>query len=122
MTLNLRIKVLVAVSVLVAALSAGASQESASSTPFRSERIQVTVQGNGPDVVLVHGLNSCPRVWQRLVKGMPGYRFHLIGLRGFGGLPPGANRDVPLLPELLKELHRYIAYPSGEFSEFSHRA
>ncbi len=65
--------------------------------PFASERISVEVTGTGPDVVLVPGLSSSPRVWDTTVAAVPGHRYHLIHVSGFDGQAPGANATGPVL-------------------------
>jgi Niemann-Pick C1 protein len=60
---------------------------SASAAPFASDRISVRVEGEGPDVVLVPGLGSSPQAWASTVAAVPGYRYHLVQVKGFAGLP-----------------------------------
>jgi pimeloyl-ACP methyl ester carboxylesterase len=75
---------------------------------FSSERISVTVQGEGRDVILVPGLGSSPRVWAELVKAVPGYRYHLVQLAGFAGAPKGGNTEGAVAAPVATELARYI--------------
>lgn len=76
---------------------------------FSSERIGVTVLGEGPDVVLIPGLSSTPDVWRSTIAALPGYRYHLIHVSGFAGRPPGANAQGPYLVPVAEEIARYIA-------------
>ena len=75
---------------------------------FSSDRISVTVQGQGPDVVLVPGLSSSPKVWAELVKAAPGYRYHLVQLSGFAGQAKGGNAEGLVAGPVAAELARYI--------------
>jgi pimeloyl-ACP methyl ester carboxylesterase len=75
--------------------------------PFSSRRIAVRVVGSGPDVVLIPGLGSSPDVWNGLVQALPGYRWHLVHVRGFAGLEAGDNARGPLLQPLADEIGRY---------------
>jgi len=76
--------------------------------PFTSERIGVTVTGQGPDVILIHGLSSSPDVWDTTVRAVPGYRYHLVHVAGMGGRPPGANAQGPVVAPVAEEIARYI--------------
>jgi pimeloyl-ACP methyl ester carboxylesterase len=76
---------------------------------FASERINVEVTGSGPDVVLIPGLNSSPRVWDATVAALPGYRYHIVQVSGFAGRPAGANATGPVLVPVAEEIARYIA-------------
>ena len=58
---------------------------------FRSDRINVVTQGSGPDVVLVHGLGSSRDVGREMIAAVPGYRYHLVQMSGFGGTPIGES-------------------------------
>jgi pimeloyl-ACP methyl ester carboxylesterase len=80
----------------------------ASAAEFTSDRIVVTVQGNGPDVVLIPGLTSSPRVWMSTVQAMPGYRYHLVQLRGFAGLAAEGNAQGLVASQSAEEIARYI--------------
>ena len=75
--------------------------------PFASERISVEVTGTGPDVVLVPGLSSSPRVWDTTVAAVPGHRYHLIHVSGFDGQAPGANATGPVLVPVAEEIARH---------------
>lgn len=75
---------------------------------FTSDRISVEVVGSGPDVVLIPGLASSPEVWRSTIAALPGYRYHLIHVRGFGGLAPGANSTGPVVSPVADEIARYI--------------
>jgi pimeloyl-ACP methyl ester carboxylesterase len=83
------------------ALPAGAAE-------FKSDRIVVTVEGNGPDVVLIPGLTSSPRAWMSTVQAMPGYRYHLVQLRGFAGLAAEGNAQGMVAAQSAEEIARYI--------------
>ncbi len=75
---------------------------------FTSDRIGVTVQGTGPDVVLIPGLSSTPAVWAGTMAALPGYRYHLIHVSGFAGRPAGANAEGAFLAPVAEEIARYI--------------
>jgi pimeloyl-ACP methyl ester carboxylesterase len=78
------------------------------SAPFESNRITVTTQGAGPDVVLIPGLNSSPRAWTTTVAALPGYRYHLVQLAGFAGQPVGGNKEGDVAAPAAEEIARYI--------------
>jgi pimeloyl-ACP methyl ester carboxylesterase len=76
--------------------------------PYASRRLAGPVRGEGRDVVLIPGLASGPGIWNGLLSALPGYRFHLIHVRGFAGLPAQANQSGPLIQPLADEIARYI--------------
>lgn len=76
--------------------------------PFASRRISVAVRGAGRDVVLIPGLASGPGLWNGVVAAIPGYRWHLVHVRGFAGLAPDANASGPLVRPVADEIARYI--------------
>lgn len=80
----------------------------AQAAPFSSRRIMVTVRGSGPDVLLIPGLASGPGVWNGVIAALPGYRYHLVQLRGFAGLAPDLNASGPLVAPVADEIARYI--------------
>lgn len=95
---------------MLGALSAAAMAWSgmALAAPFASRRIAVTVRGAGRDVLLIPGLASGPGIWNGVVGGVPGYRFHLVQVKGFAGLAPDANASGPVLAPIADEIARYI--------------
>ena len=76
---------------------------------FQSDRISVTTEGSGPDVVLIHGLASSPRVWKGTVERVPGYRYHLVQIAGMGATPPGGNAQGAVIAPVAEEVARYIS-------------
>ncbi len=90
------------------AQQATAPTAQAAAAAFVSDRISVEVVGSGPDVVLIPGLSSHPDVWRTTVEAMPGYRFHLVHVRGFGGLAASANGSGPVVSPVADEIARYI--------------
>lgn len=78
-------------------------------SPFASDRIMVQAQGSGRDVVLVPSLGSGPASWGNLIRDVPGYRWHLVHVRGFAKLPPAANAGGPVVTPVTNEILRYIA-------------
>lgn len=77
--------------------------------PFSSDRISVEVVGSGKDVILIPGLSSSPEVWQSTVQAVPGYRYHLVHVKGFAGAAPGANANGPFLDPVAHAISEYIA-------------
>ncbi|MFD1611034.1 alpha/beta fold hydrolase [Sphingomonas tabacisoli] len=75
---------------------------------FQSDRISVTTEGSGPDVVLIHGLASSPRVWKGTIEKVPGYRYHLVQIAGMGATPPGGNAQGAVVAPVAEEIARYI--------------
>ncbi|GAO38136.1 putative hydrolase [Sphingomonas changbaiensis NBRC 104936] len=76
---------------------------------FQSDRISVTTEGTGPDVVLIHGLASSPRVWKGTIERVPGYRYHLVQIAGMGATPPGGNAQGAVIAPVAEEVARYIS-------------
>jgi len=75
---------------------------------FASRRITVTVRGSGRDVLLIPGLASGPGIWNGVTGQMPGYRWHLVQVRGFAGLAADANGSGPVVQPVADEIARYI--------------
>jgi pimeloyl-ACP methyl ester carboxylesterase len=91
-----------------AALALLGASAGALAAPFESNRITVRTEGSGPDVVLIPGLNSSPRVWTEMIKAVPGYRYHLVQVSGFAGQPKGGNTEGPVAAPVAEEIDRYI--------------
>ena len=71
-------------------------------------RFSVEVSGEGPDVIFLPGLATSRGVWADAVQALgPGYRVHLVQVKGFGE-PAGPNVEGPVLAPLVDELVRYI--------------
>lgn len=75
---------------------------------FSSERISVTIEGEGADVILIPGLGCSTRVWREMVRALPGYRYHLVQLAGFAGFPRPHNSEGPVAASAADEIARYI--------------
>jgi len=89
-------------------LAGGALAPGAWAAPFASRRIAVTTRGAGRDVVLIAGLASGPGLWNGVVGALSGYRWHLVHIRGFAGLPAEANASGPLVQPVADEIARYM--------------
>lgn len=76
---------------------------------FTSRRIAVTVRGAGRDVLLIPGLASGPGIWNGVLAVVPGYRFHLVHVRGFAGLAADANGSGPVVQPVADEIARYVS-------------
>lgn len=95
--------VLVLIVLMLTPLSAAAQ------TAFQSTRIAVEARGRGPDVVLIPGLASTPDVWRRIADRLDDtHRVHLVSIRGFGPLAPGANARGAVSAPVAAEIRRYI--------------
>jgi pimeloyl-ACP methyl ester carboxylesterase len=80
----------------------------ASAHAFESERIAVTTSGAGPAILFIPGMNSSPAVWDEVTERLDGSGIHLIQVKGFAGLPADGNAAGEILPELAREIARYI--------------
>jgi pimeloyl-ACP methyl ester carboxylesterase len=77
--------------------------------PAQPTRFTVTVEGEGPDLILIPGLASGRWVWDQAVAGLNGrYRVHRVQIAGFGSRDAGGNAEGPLLAPIVEELHTYI--------------
>jgi pimeloyl-ACP methyl ester carboxylesterase len=63
-----------------------------------SNRITVTIRGDGPDVLLIPGLASSSEVWDATANHLEkNFRLHIVQVAGFAGSPPQANAQGPVL-------------------------
>ena len=76
--------------------------------PFAPTRFSAIVQGSGPDVILIPGLTGSREVWKGSVAAVPGYRYHLIQVAGFGGTPARGNARGNVVAPLAEEVASYI--------------
>ena len=79
---------------------------------FSSQRITVSTEGAGSDVILIPGLACSTRVWRDMVRALPGHRYHLVQVAGFAGFASGQNADGPITAPVADEIARYIAASS----------
>jgi len=74
-----------------------------------SDRIIVTIRGQGPDVVLIPGLATSGAVWDATVAHLQEhYCLHIVQIAGFAGLPPQANARGPVIQPTIDALDAYI--------------
>ncbi|MBB5711615.1 alpha/beta fold hydrolase [Sphingomonas xinjiangensis] len=88
-----------------------ASAQSASPPPatVESDRISVTVEGTGPDVILIPGLASSREVWAGLAARLrQGHRLHLVQVAGFAGLPAVPDPDGRVAAPTTEAIANYI--------------
>ena len=79
--------------------------------PFVSDRIAVSVEGAGADVVLIPGLTSHPEIWDTTAAHLvgTGHRVHRVWVSGFAGRPAGANATGDQVGQpVAAEIARYI--------------
>ncbi len=80
---------------------------------FRSDRLHVRVDGQGPDVILIPGLSSSPEIWRETVDHLDGWRVHRIHVQGFAGAPAegaaqAGETPTPIAAPVAEEIARYI--------------
>jgi len=80
---------------------------------FRSDRLHVRVDGQGPDVILIPGLSSSPEIWRETVDHLDGWRVHRIHVQGFAGAPvegaaQAGEAPTPIAAPVAEEIARYI--------------
>src|SRR5262244_4018356 len=76
---------------------------------FKPTHFAVTVEGQGPDVIMIPGLASSSEVWRPEADKLKAhYRVHLIQVNGFAGTPPLANANDPIIAPTVEELAAYI--------------
>ncbi|HMJ92659.1 MAG TPA: alpha/beta hydrolase [Allosphingosinicella sp.] len=86
----------------------------AAATPARAEapaptRFSVTVEGKGPDLILIPGLMSGREVWDDAVASLGGkYRIHRLKLSGFAGEPGDGNKEGAIVDGVVEQLDAYI--------------
>src|SRR5262245_53937928 len=74
-----------------------------------SDRITVTVRGNGPDVLLIPGLASSSAVWDAAANHLENhFRLHIIQVAGFAGAPARANAQGALIQPTSDAIDAYI--------------
>jgi len=82
----------------------------ATAAAFASNRISVSVTGQGPDVILIPGLASSAHIWDGTVAHLAATRrVHVVQVAGFAGTAPGGNVEGSMLEPLVGALHDYIA-------------
>lgn len=95
--------------ILTSALALATAPGAALAKPFVSTRLTVTPRGAGPDVILIHGVNSSRNVWNATLPALAGHRAHLVQIAGFAGVAAGGNAKGPVVASLAAEIARYIA-------------
>jgi pimeloyl-ACP methyl ester carboxylesterase len=74
------------------------------------ERFRVTVEGQGPDVILVPGLASSQEVWNATAERLRStHRVHRVRIAGFAGEPAGGNSGGDVAASVAEDLAAYIA-------------
>jgi len=72
-------------------------------------RFTVTVEGSGPDVILIPGLGSSADVWNETAARIrTGHRVHRIQIAGFAGAPAVADDEGPVVAPLAEAIAAYI--------------
>ena len=74
-----------------------------------SDRITVSVRGEGPDVVLIPGLACSNAVWDATARHLEGhYRLHIVQVAGFAGAPSRANAQGAVIQPTVDAIDAYI--------------
>jgi pimeloyl-ACP methyl ester carboxylesterase len=76
---------------------------------YQSNLISVDVQGEGQDVILIHGFASSPQVWSNVLPALNGKRIHTVTIHGLAGAKSPTNTPAAFLPAISNEILTYIA-------------
>lgn len=60
---------------------------------WEGELFTVSTDGEGRDVIFIHGLAASPECWDEASSFVPGARVHALHMRGFAGLAPSGFRS-----------------------------
>lgn len=94
---------------LAVGLSIGSALAKTPVTNTEFEGISVRVEGQGPDLVFIPGLNSGAGTFTDTCAAFKTeYRCHLLHLPGFAGNAPIADVQNGFLPEMRERVSRYI--------------
>lgn len=120
----------VTAAILLGALSlVSCGQEQAKAPPvetaadvFESNFFEVTITGQGSNVILVPGLASSVEVWNETVDALSeSHMVHTIQVSGFAGTPARGNAEnTDILDDLANDLSRYTARLDGETAMIGH--
>jgi len=107
------LKYLTAAAVAAAATTlcapASAAPAPAAAQATAPTRFSVTVEGKGPDLILIPGLMSGREVWDDAVTSLSGrYRVHRLKLSGFAGEPVRGNGEGAIVDNVVEQLDSYI--------------
>ena len=109
MNLSFRQKTMLRIAALIVTALMLFPTHRACAAEFTPTRIAVTVEGHGPDVVLIPGLASSAHVWDAEAARLKDhYRLHLIQVAGFAGAPAGPNASGPIIQPTVDEIDAYI--------------
>jgi pimeloyl-ACP methyl ester carboxylesterase len=93
-----------------AAIAAALALFSAVSPASAADRIQVKVEGSGPDVILIPGLASSQSAWDATAARLKGrFRVHRVQIAGFAAMPAGGNAEGLVVAPVAEEIATYIA-------------
>ncbi len=94
---------------LPAALTLAAAP-SAFAAGFASDRFTVTIEGQGPDVILMPGLASSQNSYDAIAAHLRGtHRLHRLQVAGFAGAPPAGNAGTgEVVAPLVEDIAKYI--------------
>jgi len=71
--------------------------------------LQISISGQGQDLIFIHGLNSKASVFNDMCAVLSAsYRCHLIQLPGFAGAKPIADIEAGYLPVMAEQVANYI--------------
>lgn len=88
---------------------ASAQPETSPLASVTQNRISVTVEGTGPDVVLIPGLASSRDVWSGLAARLrQNHRLHLVQVAGFAGSPAISGPDGRVAAPTAEAVADYI--------------
>lgn len=74
-----------------------------------ADRIRVTVEGQGPDVILIPGLASSQQVWDATAARLRAtHRVHRVRMAGFAGEPAAGNAQGEVVAPSVEEIAAYI--------------
>lgn len=92
-------------------MSTGRTTETPSTVSLGDIDVRYRVAGDGPAVVLVHGLAEDHTSWRRQQDALREFRTHAYDLRGHGGSALGAAEGTP--EQLRDDLIAFLAEVSG---------
>jgi len=110
-SLHIRILFAAGLTAIFMPLSFTARPAFSSSSVQTYGNISVTVEGAGPDIILVPGLASSRDVWAGLVSGLhQHYRLHLVQVAGLAGSPAILGQNTQVAAPAAEAIADYIQH------------